>query len=268
MFNIFSNSRFKKISIWIFIIIMLFSFSSCKKDEFGDNVDSSQKVTLVADSFENGKKVVTVKNGEYYRFPEATKDHYELLCWNYDGKEVKNSEIWNIRADVTLTPKWTPKIYSLSYNLNGGYQSKKMIGYTIESDTFTLITPQRNGYLFVGWNGTDVNGVERIVRVESGSFGNRSYTANWREVITEGIQYEIIGEEAVVIGFYSSDKEIKDEIILENYEYEGKVYPVTAIIDCAFADMGEFAKTLYIPSSIKNIGENAFFNTNINIQNN
>ena len=66
----------------------------------------------------------------------------------------------------------------------------------------------------------------------------------------------------MVIGFYSSDKEIKDEIILENYEYEGKVYPVTAIIDCAFADMGEFAKTLIFRPVLK-ILEKTHFLTQI-----
>ena len=58
------------------------------------------------------------------------------------------------------------------------------------------------------------------------------------------------------------DKRKKSRLFVLN----GKEYPVTAIENWAFADMGEFVTTLYIPESIKNIGENAFYNTNINIE--
>lgn len=266
MYNRFLNKNLTRSLVFITVLVLIVSLTSCKKNKESDIVDSTQSVTLLSPEFEGGSKTVTVKNGEYYSFPIPKKEHYELLCWCAGDREISNSGIWNISSDITLTPKWNPKLYGLSYQLNGGYQHKNMIGYTVESDTFTIITPKRTGYMFLGWTGTGVNGIQRIVEIEKGSFGNRRYVANWQKVVDEGIQYKIVGDEAIVIGFYSSNEAIGEERISSTYKYNGKEYPVTAIENWAFADMGEFVTTLYIPESIKNIGENAFYNTNINIE--
>lgn len=73
------------------------------------------------------------------------------------------------------------KKYKISYDLNGGDNSPANLNeYTIETPTFTLSDPAKNGYDFVGWSGAGISGVSKDVAIEKGSIGNREYTANWK----------------------------------------------------------------------------------------
>ena len=74
---------------------------------------------------------------------------------------------------------YKPIEYNINYNLNGGTVSgTNPSTYTIE-DSFTLINPTKTGYTFVGWSGTDIDGMSMSVTVPVGSIGDRSYVANF-----------------------------------------------------------------------------------------
>lgn len=85
----------------------------------------------------------------------------------------------NETSDVVLYAKWIPDIYTITYNLDGGTISGQETSYTIETPTFTLPTPTREGYTFMGWTGSNGSTAQTSVSVLTGSMGNRSYTANW-----------------------------------------------------------------------------------------
>ena len=55
------------------------------------------------------------------------------------------------------------------------------MSYTVETSTFTLSNPERQGYKFIGWSGTGISDKSETVTVSNGSYGNRTYTANWEE---------------------------------------------------------------------------------------
>ena len=80
--------------------------------------------------------------------------------------------------DIDLYAQWTPTIYTITYNSNGGTEFDDDT-YTIESDTITLPTPTRDKYDFEGWyeaadfSGTSVN------QIVSGSLGNKIFYAKW-----------------------------------------------------------------------------------------
>lgn len=44
-----------------------------------------------------------------------------------------------------------------------------------------IINPERTGYTFTGWSGTGIDGTAMDPVITTGSTGNRSYTANWKE---------------------------------------------------------------------------------------
>ena len=75
-------------------------------------------------------------------------------------------------ASYTLYAVWELADYAISYDLQGGTNhSQNPATYTIE-DTITLQSPTREGYTFAGWT----NGG----KIEKGSTGSKTFTANWK----------------------------------------------------------------------------------------
>ena len=73
----------------------------------------------------------------------------------------------------------TPISYTITYYLAGGTATNPTT-YNIETATFTLANPTREGYTFIGWTGTDVDVFTMTVKITVGSTANRIYTAHWR----------------------------------------------------------------------------------------
>ena len=127
--------------------------------------------------------------GDYYKLINPTKDGYNFVGWMKkigDGEErgpFLPGEIGgNEGHDIAFTAKWSDAVtYSISCNLNGGklQTGANAEAYTVETESFTLINPVKTGYVFTGWSGTGLTGLNQTVTVEKGSTGNRSYNANW-----------------------------------------------------------------------------------------
>ncbi|MBR2481068.1 MAG: InlB B-repeat-containing protein, partial [Clostridia bacterium] len=106
-----------------------------------------------------------------------TKEHYEFSGWSYI--EIENPTNETV-LNLNLVAVWTPVVYTLSYDLDEGalYQENPAT-YTIESETFTLVTPEKYGYTFVGWLLEGEEEPVETVTIELGSYGNRKYIAIW-----------------------------------------------------------------------------------------
>ena len=115
----------------------------------------------------NGNKITGINEGCNATFSD-TADLYSKLKTRKTG-------------NVSITAKWTPINYIISYNLNGGTANNKT-SYTIETEKFTLNAPTKKGYRFLGW--TDSNGTtaQKSVSIDKGTTGNKSYTANWTPI--------------------------------------------------------------------------------------
>lgn len=95
--------------------------------------------------------------------------------------------------NLTVTAQWSPDIYAITYNLDGGTASGNPDFYTVESAAITLNQPTRIGYTFTGWSGTNLTGEDNLtVTIPTGSIGNRSYTAHW-SLNTYSITYDLDG---------------------------------------------------------------------------
>jgi uncharacterized repeat protein (TIGR02543 family) len=78
------------------------------------------------------------------------------------------------------TANFMPISYSIAYTLNDGtVTTPNPTSYDVTSSTITLNNPTKTGYTFVGWSGTDIDGIASDVTIISGSTGDREYTANW-----------------------------------------------------------------------------------------
>lgn len=85
-----------------------------------------------------------------------------------------------VNREYVLYAVWNIKTYTIEYDLNNGTVPSNKTTYTVETDSFTIENPSRDGYTFIGWSGTDIADKSTVVTIEKGSIGNKSFTANWQ----------------------------------------------------------------------------------------
>ena len=172
-------------------------------------INLSFKTTSYSISYNLNGGNLTGKNTNYtvesdnFTLPTPSKNGYTFTGWTGTGLSSATKTVTISKGNIgnkTYTANWSVINYSISYNANGGSISGQRTSYNIESASFNLVTPSRNGYSFKGWTGTGLSGATRTVTVAKGSTGNRSYTANWVDDIrptihgawiTSGPTYEV-----------------------------------------------------------------------------
>lgn len=92
-----------------------------------------------------------------------------------------NSDFVMPAKDLDFKMSYTSKVlidYNLKYELNGGIvEVENPLTYNVETDTFTLNNPVKDGYRFVGWS---VNGSKDLlteVVIEKGTIGDFTFVA-------------------------------------------------------------------------------------------
>ena len=124
-----------------------------------------------------------------------TRDYYDFCGW-YDNSEFAGDAVTQIAlgsvGDVVLYAKWTPTVYEIKYNLDGGINAEgNPASYTVESDTIAFANPTRVGYMFKGWFVNEAC-TESITEISHGSHGKVEIYAKW-EAIVYDIGYELNG---------------------------------------------------------------------------
>lgn len=130
-----------------------------------------------------------------FSIPQPTKDGYTFTGWSGTGIQSSSKNVTVNQGSIgnrTYTANWTPVNYGITYNLNGGTASGLKTSYTVETASFTLATPVKSGYTFIGWTGSNGTTPQTNVVIAQGSKGNRSYTANWNK-IEYSITYDLQG---------------------------------------------------------------------------
>lgn len=127
-----------------------------------------------------------------------TRTGYTFNGWYKDNLAIFNSKgmmnaKWTIPGNTTLKAKWTPIIYHITYNTDGGNLSGNYkTTYTIE-DEVVLPTPTKYMYRFKGWYKNNV----AITKISKGTIGDITLVANWIGTIKEintTSQYSTINE--------------------------------------------------------------------------
>ena len=137
----------------------------------------------------NGGSAVTpvtdIGEGATVTEPSApSKTGYTFDGW-YEQSDFSETA-WDFATDkmpakdVTLYAKWTPTTYAISYELNGGTNYPSAItSYTIASQTITLGTPSKFGFVFDGWYDTANFDNVAVTDIATGSTGDKELYAKW-----------------------------------------------------------------------------------------
>ena len=134
--------------------------------------------------------------GATYKY-QYSSDSADSAYENGSVISCNTSDLNTYSADVVFTIKVYEKTYSITYNYNGGNDPGNPKTYTARS-SFALTNPTRGGYRFTGWSGTDISGTSTNVYISEGSSGDRSYTANWEEIIYYTIIFNVDGAETEI----------------------------------------------------------------------
>ena len=113
-----------------------------------------------------------------------TKNGYNFAGWTGTGLSELTTVVTIPTGSIgnrSYEAHYTPITYSIVYN-GLTEEEKTALGnptsFTIETETFSLATPSREGYTFAGWTGSNGN-TPASVTINQGSTGNRTYTANF-----------------------------------------------------------------------------------------
>ena len=119
------------------------------------------------------------KNYEWNTKADGTGEAFDQAVYTYEANDFAGVDLSTGDQVVTLYVDWVPVDYTITYDLDGGSQVNPKTSYTVETATFTLVNPTKEGYTFAGWTGSNGEDPQVNVAIETGSTGNKTYTANW-----------------------------------------------------------------------------------------
>ena len=179
---------------------MFLSATKVKTISFGDNFNTSSAANM-ARMFEANSSLTTIYASlDFIRsnnlvsndmFKGATK-LVGAAGYPYETKfnSSKTNKAYAQIASSTQSGYFTSTAnyvkYTITYELNGASNNNPSY-YTETSGTFKLNYPEKLGYIFLGWTGSNGETPEKDVTITDGTTGNLSYTAHF-----EPITYEII----------------------------------------------------------------------------
>lgn len=165
-------------------------------------------------------KGYTVKS-EDIKLEEPTRENYDFIGWSLSSDPAVKETIIKkgSTGDRKYVAKWTAKEFKITYNLDGGTLHGEQNTFTMDSPTFELNTPSKAGYTFLGWTGSNGDTPERLVMIENGSVGDKTYTANWERNANTGytVNYwrqKLTGDATV--------KDDKNYTLYESQHFEGE----------------------------------------------
>ena len=185
-----------------------------------DYADKSNKIKLMAvwASEEKSEKAAydieyyyETEDGEYVKKGEDTQTKLGYINQSVVLLNTKSAEGYTLNTEkskrgTTVQREDTPPIqfyfdiadYRIAYNLDGGtVDGENPETYTVHSKDITLINPEKDGYVFKGWSGTELEGNDnKTVTIKSGSTGDREYTAHWEASKAKVSVWFYTGEES------------------------------------------------------------------------
>ena len=134
---------------------------------------------------------------ETFTLNNPTKTYYDFVGWTGTGLSSPTMTVTIPKGSTggrKYTATYTPTNYTITYNLNGGQLfngETNPSSYNIETATFTLHNPYKEGYVFTGWTLNGDSTLLTTATIAKGNHGNRSYTANFTPTVEVKFDYNL-----------------------------------------------------------------------------
>ena len=249
-------------------------FEENNGDNNGDKDDTPH--TLTYDLGYDGITITSqqVVKGETVNLITPERAGYIFSGWYYNGDKIE-SGVWEYDCDVTLTARWKPINYSITYHTDGGtLPDNYSETYTVLSDLpYTLPIPIKQGFNFAGWYETADFSGEPITEIPENSLRNYTLYAKYTdeqllefELSFDGTYYSVVGYKGspqyvtipkTIDGLFV--KEIAATAFANCRSLIGVIMSdsVTSIGSSAFSGC-ESLTSITIPDSVTSIGNEAF----------
>ena len=135
----------------------------------------------------NGGNVSTANPASYnvttntFTLNNPTRAGYTFVGWTGSNGETPQTTVQIAKGSTenkTYTANWEVIYYPIAFDYAGGSALNEE-SYSIESNTFTLNNPTKDGYTFAGWTGSNGNTPQMTVQIAKGSTGDKNYVAHW-----------------------------------------------------------------------------------------
>ena len=220
----------KKILLFMVAVLLAFGFVSCDQEVN----TKTYKVTYNANgAVGTVPATIEVEEGGNTTVPSCgslSMKGYDFVGWNTkkdgSGKIYKESQSFKVDSDIILYGQWIIHEYSISYELNeGSYPEDRSnpTTYTIETESFALNNPERDGYEFLGWSAPENKEPNKTVSIDKGTTGDLLFIAVWRPLNSYSISYDVNGGEGsigTVLKLEGESVEISSDSVVSRKGYE------------------------------------------------
>lgn len=121
------------------------------------------------------------KPGDPVQFPEVNRPYYSFAGW-YDsavgGNRVDKTEV-TAQDGAEYYAHWTATEYTVSLNYDGGEGGSTQVKYTVETQSLSLPTATRTGYMSLGW--FESGATVEFEYAQGTTVGDKFLTAKWQK---------------------------------------------------------------------------------------
>ena len=195
----------KKILLFMVAALLVFSLVSCDQEvktktyKVAYNANGAAGSVPAAIEVEEGRTITVPSCGS------LSMKGYDFVGWNTkkdgSGRAYKESQSVKVDSDIALYAQWSIHEYSISYELDGGSYPEDRSNpttYTIETETFILNNPEKDGYEFLGWTTSENEEPNKNVSIDKGTIGDLLFITVWRPLKSYSISYDVNGGEGSI----------------------------------------------------------------------
>lgn len=150
-----------------------------------------------------------------FQLSELQCDGYEFIGW-YKGSTKVTSIEKGTTGNITLTAKWSPINYVITYTDTKGASNTNPVEYDVESGTIYLTDLIAEHYNFNGWywNG------KKVSSIPAGNIGDIELVARWTPVSYDLTYKNTMGATNTNPATYT----VEDMIILQDIRADGYIF--------------------------------------------